>query len=74
MLGLVAIQLATPPLIFDVDVWIQLGTAALAGALAVVSSAFSPLAIAWLVAVALVLQVVVELARHEEHVRGESPV
>jgi hypothetical protein len=72
MLGLVAIQLATPPLIFDVDV--QLGTVALAGALAVVSSAFSPLAIAWLVAVALVLQVVVELARHEEHVRGESPV
>ena len=74
MLGLVAIQLATPPMLFDVDVWLRIGTAALAGALAALSPVLSPLVIAWLVAAALVLQVAVELARHEEHVGGQSPV
>ena len=42
--------------------------------LAVLSSVLSPLVIAWLVAGALVLQVAVELARHEEHAGGGRPV
>jgi low temperature requirement protein LtrA len=74
MIGLVAIQLATPPMLFDVDVWLRLGTAAFAAGLAGLSSVLSPHVIAWLLAASLALQVAVELARHEEHVGREGSV
>lgn len=67
MLGLAAIQLATPPVLFDADVWLRLGTAGLAAVLAVLSSVLSPILIVWLLALALALQVVVELGGHETH-------
>lgn len=69
MAGLAAIQLATPPTLFDTDVWLRLGTAAIALGLLPFSAVLEPAAILWVLAVALVVQVVVELTRHEAHTR-----
>jgi low temperature requirement protein LtrA len=67
MAGLSAVELVTPPRWLAIDVWLRVGTAILALALIPLSSALSPLAIAWILAGALVVQVVVELAGHERH-------
>jgi low temperature requirement protein LtrA len=67
MAGLAAIQIATPPGLVDVDVVLRLGTAGVAGALAVLSAVVSPVVTLWLLAVVLVAQVVFELAGHERH-------
>jgi len=67
MVGLAAVQLATPPTLFDIDVALRLATAAFAGVLAVLSSQLSPVLVLWLLAVALVAQVAFEVARHELH-------
>jgi hypothetical protein len=65
MVGLAVIQLVTGTVVLDADVWLRLGTAALA--LVLVPLAFSPLAVVLIFAGALVAQVVYELARHERH-------
>jgi low temperature requirement protein LtrA len=67
MAGLAAVQLATPPTLFDVDVALRIATAIVAGALAGLSSELSPVLVLWLLAAALVAQVVFEVARHELH-------
>jgi low temperature requirement protein LtrA len=67
MAGLAAVQLATPPTLFDVDVALRIATAVVAGVLAGLSSELSPVLVLWLLAVALVAQVVFEVARHELH-------
>ena len=65
--GLAAIQLATPPGLFDADVLPRLVTAAVAGVLVVLSSVLSPVVIVWLLAAVLVGQVIAELEGHEGH-------
>ena len=67
MAGLVAIQLATPPGLFDADVALRLATAAVAVVLVVLSQWLSPPLVLWLLAAVLVAQVALELATHEEH-------
>jgi low temperature requirement protein LtrA len=67
MAGLAIVQLATPPALFDVDVWLRLATAALALVLAFAYRALTPVAIVVALAVALVVQLVYELAKHEAH-------
>jgi low temperature requirement protein LtrA len=67
MLGLGAIHLTTPPMLFDVDVAMRFGSAALALVLLVFSFALTPLALVWTLAGLVVTQVVVELAGHESH-------
>ena len=67
MVGLAIVQLATPPTLFDVDVGLRLTTAALAFALAFAYRALSPVAILAVLAAALVVQLVYELAQHEGH-------
>jgi low temperature requirement protein LtrA len=67
MLGLAAIHLATPPTLFDADVWLRLGTAGLAAVLLPFNEVIEPAVVLWLLAGALVVQVAVELARHEQH-------
>jgi low temperature requirement protein LtrA len=73
MLGLAAIQLATPPGFVDADVVLRLATAAVAAMLAGLSGVLSPAVVVALLAVALVAQVVVELARHERHAPAAGP-
>jgi hypothetical protein len=73
MAGLAAIQIATPPMLIDVDVVLRLAVAALAGILAVASGHLSPPLVLWILAAALVGQVVVELARHEHHAAMAGP-
>jgi low temperature requirement protein LtrA len=73
MAGLAAFELVTPPRWRAVDVWLRIGTAALALALVPLSSAISPVMIVWILAAALVVQVMVELVGHEQH-HGESPI
>jgi low temperature requirement protein LtrA len=72
MAGLAAIQLATPPALVDVDVVLRLVVAASAGVLAGLSEFLSPVLVLWLLVVLLVAQVVVELARHEQHTAGSA--
>ena len=67
MTGLAAIQLATPPTLFDVDVVLRIATAVFAAALAAVSVVLSPVLVLGLLAAALVAQVVFELGLHEGH-------
>jgi low temperature requirement protein LtrA len=67
MVGLAAIHLATPPMLFDTDVLMRLATAALALVLLAFSFALPPLALVWTLAGVLVAQVVAELASHESH-------
>jgi low temperature requirement protein LtrA len=67
MVGLAAIHLATPPMLFDADVAMRLGTAIFALVLLAFSFSLSPLALVWALAGLVVAQVVVELDRHEAH-------
>jgi low temperature requirement protein LtrA len=73
MVGLAAIQLATPPGLVDADVVLRLATAAAAGVLAGLSSVLSPAVVVSLLAAALVAQVGVELVRHERHRAASGP-
>jgi low temperature requirement protein LtrA len=67
MAGLAAVQLATPPTLFDADVALRVATSIFAGVLVALSSHLSPLLVLWLLAAALGAQVALELARHERH-------
>jgi low temperature requirement protein LtrA len=70
MLGLAAIQLATPPSVFDTDVWLRVGTAVVAIALVPLTEVAEPALLLWVLSLALAAQVVVELAGHERHAAG----
>ena len=72
MLGIAIVQLATPPRVFDVDVALRLGTAALAIVLLPASFALPTLAVLWILTGALAAQVVFELLAHEQHVPAEG--
>jgi low temperature requirement protein LtrA len=65
--GLVAIQLAVPPMLLDVDVLLRLVTGGVALVLVGLSSVLSPVLILWLLAAVLVAQVLAEMAGHEGH-------
>jgi low temperature requirement protein LtrA len=67
MLGLAAIEIATPPVVFDADVALRLATAGFGAALVALTEVLSPIAIVALLAAALVAQVVLEVTRHEDH-------
>ena len=67
MTGLAAVELVMPPYWLAVDFWLRVATAVLALVLIPFASSLSPLVIVWILAVALVLQVVVELLGHEQH-------
>jgi low temperature requirement protein LtrA len=67
MAGLAAVQLATPPTLFDLDVALRVATAVVAAIHAGLSSYHSPVLVVWLLAATLVAQVVYELAGHERH-------
>jgi low temperature requirement protein LtrA len=71
MVGIAVIQLVTPPVLFDADVWLRLGTAA--AALLLVPFDLSPLVVLGVLASILLAQVGYELARHEAHVH-HAPV
>jgi low temperature requirement protein LtrA len=70
MLGLAAVELVMPPHWLATDFWLRVATAVLALALIPFASVLSPLVIVWILAGALVIQVVVELLGHEQHVDG----
>jgi low temperature requirement protein LtrA len=70
MAGLATIQLATPPTLLDLDVVLRLTVAAVAAILAIASIGLSPVLVLWLLAGALVAQVVLELAGHDGHTRA----
>jgi low temperature requirement protein LtrA len=70
MAGLAAVELVMPPYWLAIDFWMRVATAVLALALIPFASSLSPLLIVWILAVALVPQVVVELLGHEQHVEG----
>jgi fatty acid desaturase len=68
MAGLAAVELVMPPYWRAIDFWLRAVTAVLALVLIPFSTSLSPLLIVWILAAALVLQVVVELLGHEMHV------
>jgi low temperature requirement protein LtrA len=68
MAGLAAVELVMPPYWLALDFWLRAVTAVLALVLIPFSTSLSPLLIVWILAAALVLQVVVELLGHEMHV------
>ena len=68
MAGLAAVELVMPPYWLAVDFWLRVATAALALGLIPFASSLSPLLIVWILAAALVVQVVVELLGHEQHI------
>ena len=68
MTGLAAVELVMPPYWLAVDFWLRVATAVLALVLIPFASSLSPLVIVWILAVALVMQVVVELLGHEQHI------
>jgi low temperature requirement protein LtrA len=67
MAGLAAVELVMPPYWLAIDFWMRVATAVLALALIPFASSLSPLLIVWILAVALVAQVTVELLAHEQH-------
>jgi low temperature requirement protein LtrA len=70
MAGLAAVELVTPPYWLAIDFWMRVSTAVLALALIPFASSLAPLLIVWILAAALVAQVVVELIGHEMHMKG----
>jgi low temperature requirement protein LtrA len=73
MAALAAVEIATPPMLVDADSVLRLAVAVLAGVLAGLSGHLSPAAVISILAVALVAQVVIELARHEQHTAMAGP-
>lgn len=68
MLGIAAIHMATPPAVFDADVALRGGTALLAVVLVALTDVLSPIVVLAILAAALIVQAVLELAGHERHV------
>ena len=67
MLAMAAIHLTTPPTLVDLDVVLRFGTAVFALALAPFVVDLDPVLVSFLLSAALVLQVVLELSRHDHH-------
>jgi low temperature requirement protein LtrA len=67
MFGLAAIELVAPPVLFDIDFVLRIGTTAFA--LVLVPFDVAPLTVLVLLAAVLLAQVVFELARHDTHAR-----
>jgi low temperature requirement protein LtrA len=61
------IQLVSPPKVFDADVLLRFATAALAVVLVALTNLLSPIVVLWIVAAALVADVLIELLSHAEH-------
>jgi low temperature requirement protein LtrA len=72
MAGLAAVELIMPPHWRAIDFWLRVASAALALVLIPFASALSPLVIVWILAGALVFQIVVELLTHEQHLEGSG--
>jgi low temperature requirement protein LtrA len=70
MVGLAAIQLVRPPVLFDTDVRLRLATAVVA--LGLIPFGPSPLLVTLVLAGLLAAQVVYELAEHEGHVAKQD--
>jgi low temperature requirement protein LtrA len=74
MVSVAAIHLVTSRARYDIDLWLRLGTAALA----LVLGAFGPdlgiVAMLAIIAGALAAQVVIELATHQSHRHGEGGI
>ena len=70
MAGLAAVELVLPPYWRAIDFWMRVSTAVLALALIPFASSLSPLVIVWILATALMVQVVAELIGHEMHMKG----
>jgi low temperature requirement protein LtrA len=68
MVGIAAIDAVTPPAALDPDVWLRLGTAAVA--LLLVPFDLAPLTVLVVLAGVMLLQVGYELARHETHAQA----
>lgn len=71
MTGLAAIQLVTPPVLFDADVRLRIATAL--AALALVPLHLSPLVVVLALAALVAAQVVYELLEHEGHAGAPGP-
>lgn len=67
MLAMAAIHLTTPSTLIDIDVVLRFATAVFALALTPFASRLDPFVVTALLSAALVLQVVLKLARHEGH-------
>jgi low temperature requirement protein LtrA len=74
MVGLGVIQLAIGPAVLDADVLVRFATAAVAIVLAALTNVLSPVLVLWLLAGALLAQVVFELLTHERHEPTPVPV
>ena len=73
MFAMAVVQLATPPTLFDADVWLRLATGAVALALVPVADALSPALLVWILALLLAAQVTVELTGHTRHRAVREP-
>jgi len=74
MASVAVMHLATTHSRRDVDLWLRVGTAALALALGALGPELGIVPMLVLLAVALVAQVVLELATHESHSHGEGGI
>jgi low temperature requirement protein LtrA len=74
MASVAVIHLVTSRAGRDVDLWLRVGTAALALALGAAGPEIGIVALLGVLAAALALQVVVELATHERHLHGEGGI
>ena len=74
MAAVAVIHLVTTRAGRDVDLWLRLGTAALALALGALGPELGIVPLLGILAAALALQVVLELATHESHRHGEGGI
>jgi low temperature requirement protein LtrA len=74
MVSVAAIHLVTSRARYDIDLWLRLGTAALALGLGALGPDLGIVAMLAIIAGALAAQVVIELATHESHRHGEGGI
>jgi low temperature requirement protein LtrA len=74
MVSVAAIHLVTSRARYDIDLWLRLGTAALALGLGALGPDLGIVAMLAIIAGALAAQVVIELATHQSHRHGEGGI
>jgi low temperature requirement protein LtrA len=74
MVSVAAIHLVTSRARYDIDLWLRLGTAALALVLGALGPDLGIVAMLAIIAGALAAQVVIELATHQSHRHGEGGI